>query len=432
MLGVSAVGPVGPVGPGGAAGPPGRGRAGERDAWAILASIDGVGPIAFAALLARYGSGRAILEEASRPGAASRLAATPPAGSHDVWADQGERRPVGDVTARVIADAVQRGARVLERLAQLGVGVVTLDEPAYPARLADVAMPPHVLFVTGDAAALCRSRAVAVVGTRRPSTAGRTTAGRIAAALVAVDAVVVSGLAHGIDGVAHETTVRAGGVTVAVIGSGHACVSPRSHERLAEAIVRSGGAVVSELAPDIEPTRGTFPRRNRIISGLSEATVVVEAPARSGALITASWALDQGRECFLVPGPIDAPTSAGCLAFLREFAGAARLVAGVPQLIADLGLAGARRGDGAPAPGPANPVAAASLATLGRTEATVAQALLEGMRTVDELVASTGHTVSTVLSTLALLERRGLVAGLHGRYRPDGALLGVAAMPRLR
>ena len=104
-------------------------------------------------------------------------------------------------------------------------------------------------------------------------------------------------------------------------------------------IVASGGAIVSELGPDIVPSKGTFPRRNRIISGLADATVVVEAPARSGALITASWALEQGRDCYLVPGPIDAPASAGCLAFLREFRDATRIVAGIPQLIDDLGLA---------------------------------------------------------------------------------------------
>src|SRR6185369_9089659 len=114
-------------------------------------------------------------------------------------------------------------------------------------------------------------------------------------------------------------TLRAGGTTVAVIGGGHAHLSPRRHDRLADAIVAGGGAVISEHAPDIEPTHGTFPRRNRIISGASDATVVVEAPARSGALITASWALEQGRPCYLVPGSIDAPASAGCLAFLREF-----------------------------------------------------------------------------------------------------------------
>jgi DNA processing protein len=124
---------------------------------------------------------------------------------------------------------------------------------------------------------------------------------------VAADATVVSGLAFGIDGAAHAATLRAGGTTVAVIGGGHAALGPAAHRRLADAIVARGGSIVSELAPDVAPTQGTFPQRNRIISGLSDATVVIEAPARSGALITASWALEQGRGCFLVPGPLDRP-----------------------------------------------------------------------------------------------------------------------------
>ncbi len=220
-------------------------------------------------------------------------------------------------------------------------------------------MPPHVLFVRGSVAALQHDRAAAIVGTRHPTSAGRVCAGRVAAALVAADAAVISGLAYGIDGAAHESTIHAGGATVAVIGGGHATAVPVGHDRLAQRIVDSGGAVVSEAAPDVAPTRGTFPRRNRIISGLADATIVVEAPARSGALITASWALEQGRECFLVPGPIDAPAAAGCLSFLREFHGAARIVAGIPQLVADLGWVSAvrerhagwarRRGD--PGPG---------------------------------------------------------------------------------
>ena len=158
----------------------------------------------------------------------------------------------------------------------------------------------------GDVRALGTAQAVAVVGTRRPTERGRLVAARIATALVGAGAAVVSGLAIGIDGAAHDAAVTAGGTTVAVIGGGHASIYPRAHAALAEAIVAGGGAVVSELAPDVASTRGTFPRRNRVISGLADATVVVEAPARSGALITASWALEQGRDCFLVPGPIDA------------------------------------------------------------------------------------------------------------------------------
>ncbi len=187
---------------------------------------------------------------------------------------------------------------------------------------------------------------------------------------------MVSGLAYGIDGAAHEATVRAGGVTVAVIGGGHAQIGPRAHDRLAEAILASGGAVVSEYAPDVEPSTGTFPRRNRIISGLSTASVIVEAPARSGALITASWAMEQGREVFVVPGPLDAPASEGCLAVLREFRDVARIVAGIPQLIADLGFAadGGRR----TAPASSRAVATAALEGLGSTERSVAAEVLAG------------------------------------------------------
>ena len=186
--------------------------------------------------------------------------------------------------------------------------------------------------------------------------------------MVAADATVVSGLAFGIDGAAHEATLRAGGTTVAVIGGGHATLGPSAHNRLAEAIIAAGGAVVSELAPDVAPSKGTFPRRNRIISGLTDATVVVEAPASSGALITASWALEQGRGCFLVPGPIDSRTSAGCLAFLREFAEVTNIVSGVPQLIADLGFSGPRSWTATPSRG-------ATEQDLGRTEAVIARGL---------------------------------------------------------
>nr|MBA2299510.1 DNA-protecting protein DprA [Chloroflexota bacterium] len=236
---------------------------------------------------------------------------------------------------------------------------------------------------------------------------------------------VVSGLAFGIDGAAHEATVRAGGTTVAVIGGGHAVLAPRSHARLAAAIIAAGGAVVSELAPDVEPSRGTFPRRNRIISGLSDATVVVEAPARSGALITASWALEQGRSCYLVPGAIDAPASAGCLSFLREWEPEAHLVAGVPQLIADLGFA-------QPVTGGDDAVAAATTQSLGTVEGAIAAQLVAGRVTVDELVAVTDLPVATVLTALVLLERRGLAVGVHGRYRPSGSLLGEPERIKLR
>jgi len=383
----------------------------ERDAWAVLASVVGLGPIGFAALLARYGSAQDVLVDAMRPGAVERLIETP-------QAEIGRRdQPIRDDVAGAIVDAAQRSSRIVARLRELDVQVVTVEEPSYPVRLAAIAMPPHVLYIRGPHAALSRERAVAVVGTRRATSSGRAIAARIASALAAADAVVVSGLAFGIDGAAHEATLRAGGTTVAVIGGGHATLGPPGHRRLGEAIVAAGGAVVSEHSPDTVPTQGTFPRRNRIISGLTDATVVVEAPAKSGALITASWALEQGRGCFIVPGPLDSRASAGSLAFLREFAELTHLVAGIPQLIADLGFTG----DGRPG---RDALALASAQELGITEAVIAQALVGGHATVDELVAATDLPVATVLSALTLLQRRGLAGGAHGRYRPAGTLVG--------
>jgi DNA processing protein len=352
-----------------------------------------------------------VLADAARPGAVERLMETPAA-------EIGVReRPIYEAVAIGIVEAAQSAGRIIGRLRALDVRVVTVEEPGYPVRLAAIAMPPHVLYIRGPLGALSRERSVAVVGTRRATSGGRATAARIATALVAADASVVSGLAHGIDGAAHEATLRAGGITVAVIGGGHATLGPPSHRRLGEAIIAGGGAVVSEHGPDVIPTQGTFPRRNRIISGLTDATVVVEAPASSGALITASWALEQGRGCYLVPGPIDSRASAGALAFLREFAEVTSIVAGVPQLIADLGFAD-------PPDAGADRLSAAAQQELGRTEAVVARGLLAGHATVDELVATTDLPVATVLAALTLLQRRGLTTGAHGRYRPAGTLVG--------
>ncbi len=422
MLGVGTTGPLAAEASAGAGGSPASAVApgessgmSEHDAWAVLTCVDGLGPVGMSALLQRYGSGVAILREASGPGGAGHLAAAP--GDADVEGPQ--RRPIPPSVAQAIVVATGRADLTLARIRALGIQVVTVADPAYPVRLAAIAMPPHVLFVLGDPVALQAGAAIAVVGTRKATNAGRAIAARIATNLVASGATVVSGLATGIDGAAHAATMHAGGITVAVIGSGHAQLHPRIHERLAASIERSGGAVVSELAPDVRPTHGTFPRRNRVISGLADATVVVEAPARSGALITASWALEQGRPCYLVPGAIDAPASAGCLSFLRDYAEAgARIVAGIPQLIDDLGLA-----DHLAEPGVGRAVAA-TLADVGQAAGRIGRELIHGRTTVDELVAATGWPVASVLAALTLLERRGLALGVHGRFRPAGSLAG--------
>jgi DNA processing protein len=184
--------------------------------------------------------------------------------------------------------------------------------------------------------------------------------------------------------------------------------------------VATGGALVSERFPDRHPSKGTFPQRNRVISGLADATIVVEAGVRSGALITADWALGQGRDCYIVPGPIDEPRSAGGLGLFREFPEVVKLVTGIPELLVDLGL------DADASPGRAGPVRrpslAAELVELGATAQDIARALVAGHGSIDELVIVTGHEPATVLGAITLLEMRGLATSTYGRYRAAGRL----------
>jgi DNA processing protein len=405
------------------------GRA-ERDAWVILLTVPGLGPVTFASLLEAFRSATEVLEIASQPDGAMRLREGVADRSVGESAAVRSGPQLGEDLARRIRDHVAQGATILDLVRSLGLTVVTVDDSAYPERLRRVEMPPPLLFVKGSTEALTGTHAVAVVGTRWPTDKGRLIAGWIGSSLARAGAVVVSGLAVGIDGAAHASVVAEGLPTVAVLGGGHARLFPKAHERLADAIVAAGGAVVAELSPETPATRGTFPRRNRLVSGLSDATVVVEAGTRSGALITAGWALEQGRECFLVPGPMDAPTSAGCHAFLRGFPTQTRIVCGIPELLEDLGLDGDAEGSlnggsvRAPKPGSVAPTAgpAAVLASLGTVERSLAELLMAGPATADELARRSSLTSAALLSTLTLLELRGLVTGSYGRYRPTGML----------
>jgi DNA processing protein len=376
-------------------------------------------------LLAAFGSGRGILAAAVRRGAAARFARI---------AAEGDGRPpfgrlVGD-------DIVSAAGELADRLAVLrasGLTVVTLDDPAYPPRLRSIELPPPVILVRGAADALSATRTVAIVGTRRPTERGRLVAARIAAVVSRAGAVVVSGLAVGIDGAAHAAAVAERLPTIAVLGSGHRRLYPRAHVRLAAEIVGTGGAVISELWPDQPASPNTFPQRNRVISGLADATIVVEAGERSGALITAKWALEQARGLFLVPGPLDEPRSLGCLLWLREYPAEARIVARIPELIADLGLLdGAGMRSGTPGDGRApRPGLEAVLVELGPTARDVGAALVAGHGTLDELVATTDLAPATVLGAITLLELRGLATTTYGRYRAAGQLAS-ATVPEVR
>jgi DNA processing protein len=433
MLGVG----VGPDGAAGAAGnaaiapgsaPPSSatGRApldiADREALAVLLSVEGLGPLTLARLIERLGSPAAILEAAAGvSGAATLLESS--------RAVDGAWRTMPRTVAQGIAAAAGNRATLLAAVTRSGLRVVARGDAEYPHRLLAIEIPPPALFVRGSLDALGAAHVIAVVGTRRPSPLGRRIASRIAAALSRAGATVVSGLAVGIDGAAHAACVTEGVPTIAFIGGGHARLFPRAHDRLADAIVDGGGAVVSEYAPLVQPTKGTFPQRNRLISGASDAVVVVEAGARSGALVTASWALEQGRECFVVPGSIDSPTSAGCNGFLRDWPGLAKVVSGVPQLLDDLGLLGEAGLPGAPRPELRStvrlPSAGAVLSGRDAAQVAVAEALIHGAVIVDELVAVTRLSVGAVLGALTRLEAAGLARPIHGRYEPMGPLAAV-------
>jgi DNA processing protein len=273
-------------------------------------------------------------------------------------------------------------------------------EPGYPSLLARIPDPPPSLWLRGDAdPRLLSETAVAVVGARACSGYGRAVARMLAAGTADAGAVVVSGLARGIDGEAHRGALAASGRTVAVLGCGVDRDYPAAHAELARAILAGGGLVVSEYEPGVEPAPWRFPARNRIIAGLAAATVVVEARERSGALITADFALEDGREVLAVPGEITSTLSAGTNALLRQGATPATSAADVLEA---LGLEASPPA----AVEPDDPFAAAVLA-----------ALAAGSTTADGLVRATGLAAADVATALTLLELAGRVAVEEGVVR---------------
>lgn len=216
---------------------------------------------------------------------------------------------------------------------------IRLGSPRFPALLAEILNPPHTLWVVGDLA-VCDKPMVAVVGARAASADGKAVAWTLGGDLARAGVVVVSGLARGIDAAAHEGALDAGGTTVAVLGTGVDVVYPAEHRALA-ARIAAHGALVSEFPPGTAPRPPHFPLRNRIIAGLSRAVVVVEAGARSGALITAREALDQGRDVMAVPGRVPGGRSAGCHALIRD---GAKLVESAVDILQELGVGPALTG----------------------------------------------------------------------------------------
>ena len=215
---------------------------------------------------------------------------------------------------------LRRAEEILEVCERQDYRILTIADAAYPRRLRNIFDPPILLYCRGRLPLMDEEAAIAVVGTRSYTPYGALCAGKLGGQLAAGGAVIVTGLAYGIDSLAARAALRNGGRVLGVLGCGLDVVYPRGSEELYEDVA-AAGALITEYAPGTLPLSGNFPVRNRILSGLSVAVLVVEAPERSGALITAGTALEQGREVFAVPGPIDAPGSVGCNRLLRDGAG---------------------------------------------------------------------------------------------------------------
>ena len=350
------------------------------------------------------------------------------------YADEGEQLLTEGMTreqAALLANHDLSAAdRILSDCQRLDLTLLTLQDAAYPGRLRNIYDPPCLLYVKGRLPAFDEEAAVAVVGTRKCTPYGTAAAEKLGYGLAAGGALVVSGLASGIDGAAARGALRAGGIVDCVVGNGLDVQYPYENRYLYEDVA-AAGVLLSEYPPGTRPAGSHFPVRNRILSGLSLATLVVEAPERSGALITAGTALEQGRDVFAVPGPIDAPNSVGCNRLIRDGAGLvseawdilreyeARFPEKLRQTVRHsqpevTGYQARQRAEAKPVPPAIDPEDPA----LGLTDDQIA--LLRALPAeepiqVDDLIEATGIPTRRVLSALTVLEIENLVTQHSGK-----------------
>lgn len=355
--------------------------ASDRRYWIGFNVTRGIGPAKVRALLDHFGDLEAAWYASEADLAAAGL----------------DKRAVRSLlTARDDVDLDQ----VCAELEGKGVQVLTWDDPDYPTRLRDILDRPPVLYVRG-ALQPTDEWAVAIVGTRNASAYGREVTRELGGALAQAGVTVVSGLARGIDRAAHVSALDAGGRTLAVLGSGLDRVYPAEHQALAERI-RESGALLSDYPLGTAPEARNFPPRNRLISGLSLAVVIVEAGERSGALITAEFAADQGREVFAVPGSILSKRSRGTNRLIRD---GVRPVLSAEDVLEELNLRMVAEHKAARAELPSNPTEELILGYLGA----------EPLH-VDELTVLTSLPVAQVSSTLAMMELKGQVRQVSGMH----------------
>jgi len=361
----------------------------RREAYLTLNLLPGIGPVRVRRLLQAFGSpehalraGRDDLERVDGfgPELAQRVAG---------WESQ------VDLT------------RELRRIQEVGAHVLTQEDDAYPSTLREIFDPPMVLYVWGELLAR-DDKGIAVVGSRRATHYGMQCAKKLGFQLAHSGLTVLSGLALGIDTAAHEGALAARGRTVGVLGGGLGKFWPPENRVLAEKIAGGHGAVVTEFPVDYNPDKQSFPLRNRIVAGWSQGVLCVEAPARSGALITVNQATDYGRPIYAVPGPIDRPTSQGCNTLIQN---GARLVMSAEDILDDLSWLLPPGTQQALAQAPQAPVV-----LLAGDERTVFDTLGMDERQFDDLVAACGLAAGAVTVALMRLEMKKVVRQLPGRY----------------
>ncbi len=353
-----------------------------------LSMLPGLGPRTLHALLVMFGDSQKVLR--ASPEQLSAVGGVGPKMVH---------------TIRTATDHVDVNS-VLAWCQENGCNLVCQDSDEYPNLLDELVDAPPVLFCRGEFTPQ-DGLAVAIVGTRHGTAYGTRQAERMAYGLAKAGVTVVSGMARGIDAAAHEGALSAGGRTIAVFGGGLGQIYPPEHVGLADAIA-ADGAVISEYAPHAKPRGGMFPQRNRIIAGLSLATLVIEAPDRSGALITATQAGELGRDVLALPGPVNSRASRGTNQLIRD---GATLVQTVDDVLEALGpmARSVSTDDGHEV---RNPVEL----SLNELERTVLESIDPTSTLVDQIIATSGLPAHQVMATISVLEMRRLIRRLSGQY----------------
>ncbi|OGL40302.1 MAG: DNA protecting protein DprA [Candidatus Schekmanbacteria bacterium RIFCSPHIGHO2_02_FULL_38_11] len=353
--------------------------------WIALNLVSGIGKILFTRLLQHFGTASNVLKVS--------------------YNDLIKVRGIGDKLAKEII-SLKDGRLIEEELRLINensVEVLTLDSPEYPATLKTIHNPPPVLYVKGSIKDF--EPGIAIVGSRNPTYYGKAITEKLTGELVARGFAIVSGMARGIDTVAHTTAIEKGGKTFAVLGSGLNVIYPQENSRLAERISTSG-AVISEFPMKMPPHRENFPVRNRIISGLSLGTLVVEASEKSGALITAKQALEQGREVFAIPGNINARNSKGTNSLIKE---GAKLVEDISDIISELNVPQKSK------TGAGNEASRETRLSLSKEETIIYSLINENPVHIDVIAKESNLPVNKVSAILLNLEMNGIIKQEAGK-----------------